>query len=104
MSNPNRSQWFNIADFPDPARFTIGNSGRNILRGPGISNQDLALQKDFHFSERMYLEFRAEYFNVFNVTNLSNPNANVDLPAVGGKIVSTSTPTRIGQVALKLYF
>jgi hypothetical protein len=41
---------------------------------------------------------------LFNVTNLSNPNTSVDLPAVGGKIFSTSTAARIGQVALKLYF
>jgi outer membrane receptor protein involved in Fe transport len=104
VANQNRSQWFNIADFPVPAPFTIGNAGRNILRGPGISNQDLSLHKDFHFTERSYLEFRAEYFNAFNVTNLSNPNTSVDLPAVGGKIFSTSTPARIGQLGLKLYF
>ncbi|MCC6587364.1 MAG: TonB-dependent receptor [Bryobacterales bacterium] len=104
VDNPNRDRWFNIADFPVPARYTIGNAGRNILRGPGISNQDLALMKDFRFTERMYLQFRAEYFNAFNVTNLSNPNSSVDLPAVGGKIFGTSTPARIGQFGLKFYF
>jgi hypothetical protein len=104
VANQSRSQWFNIADFPVPVPFTIGNAGRNILRGPGISNQDLSLHKDFHFTERVYLEFRAEYFNSFNVTNLSNPNTSVDLPAVGGKIFGTSTSARIGQLGLKLYF
>jgi hypothetical protein len=104
VANPDRNQWFNINDFPVPARFTIGNAGRNILRGPGLSNQDLALLKDFRFTEEVYLQFRLEYFNSFNVTNLSNPNTSVDLPAVGGRIFSTSTAARIGQVALKLYF
>ncbi len=104
VANQTRDQWFNIADFPVPAMYTIGNAGRNILRGPGLSNQDLSVHKDFHFNERIFLQFRAEYFNVFNVTNLSNPNPNVDLPAVGGKIFSTSQPARIGQFALKLYF
>jgi outer membrane receptor protein involved in Fe transport len=104
VSNQNRDHWFNINDFPVPALYTIGNAGRNILRGPGLSNQDLSLLKNFHFTERIYLQFRAEYFNVFNVTNLSNPNTSVDLPAVGGKIFSTSTAARIGQFALKLYF
>ena len=104
VSNPSRDRWFNIADFPVPAQFTIGNAGRNILRGPGISNQDLSLLKDFHITERIYLQFRLEYFNVANITNLSNPNTSVDLPAVGGRIFSTSTPARIGQVALKFYF
>lgn len=104
VSNQNRNLWFNINDFPVPARFTIGNAGRNILRGPGLSNQDLSLLKNFHFNERMYLQFRVEYFNAFNVTNLSNPNTSVDLPAVGGKIFGTSTPARIGQFGLKLYY
>ncbi len=104
VSNQDRNGWFNINDFPVPARFTIGNGGRNILRGPGLANQDISLLKDFHFTERMYLQFRAEYFNAFNLTNLSNPNTSVDLPAVGGKIFSTSTLARIGQFGLKLYF
>ena len=104
VANPNRNGWFNIADFPIPVQYTIGNAGRNILRGPGISTQDLSLLKDFHFTERKYLQLRWEYFNALNITNLSNPNSNVDLPAVGGKIFSTSTAARIGQVALKLYF
>ncbi len=114
VANPNRNQWFNVADFAIPAQYTIGNAGRNILRGPGLANQDLSLHKDFHFTERTYLQFRAEYFNAFNVTNLANPNgfptltsdsgANIDLPAVAGKIFRTSTPARIGQLALKLYF
>jgi hypothetical protein len=104
VSNQTRNDWFNIADFAIPAEFTIGNGGRNILRGPGLSNEDLSLHKNFRFTERIYLQFRLEYFNAFNVTNLSNPNPNVDLPAVGGKIFSTAQPARIGQVALKLYF
>jgi hypothetical protein len=52
----------------------------------------------------MYLQFRAEYFNSFNATNLSNANTPVDMPAVGGKIFSTSTSARIGQFALKMHF
>src|SRR5215467_14245200 len=104
VSSQNRDHWFNINDFPVPALYTIGNAGRNILRGPGIVGNDFSLLKNFHFTERIYLQFRAEYFNLANVTNLSNPTTSVDLPAVGGKIFSTSTAARIGQFALKLYF
>jgi len=110
VDNRNRDHWFNINDFPVPAPFTIGNAGRNILRGPGLSNQDLSLLKNFHVTERVYFQFRAEYFNAFNVTNLQLTNSatpsstQVDLPAVVGKIFSTATPARIGQFALKLYF
>ncbi|HZT28327.1 MAG TPA: TonB-dependent receptor [Bryobacteraceae bacterium] len=103
LANPTRDLWFNTKDFPIPADYTIGNAGRNILRGPGISNQDLSVHKNFYFNERIYLQFRAEYFNTFNITNLSNPSSAVDV-ASGGKIFSTSTAARIGQFALKLYF
>ena len=47
VPNQTRNQWFNIADFAIPQQFTIGNGGRNILRGPGLSNQDLSLHKNF---------------------------------------------------------
>jgi hypothetical protein len=104
ISDRNRDHWFNINDFVVPPQYTIGNAGRNILRGPWLFNQDFSMLKNFHFTERVYLQFRAEYFNLFNVTNLSNPNTNIDLPAVGGKIFGTSTAARIGQFALKLYF
>ena len=98
-----REQCFNIADFRVPDRFTIGNAGRNILRGPGIANVDLSIFKNFTFTERMYLQFRAEAFNAFNHTQFGNPNANIELPTQGGRIFSARDP-RIGQLALKLYF
>jgi hypothetical protein len=104
VTERNRDHWFNINDFTVPAQYTMGNAGRNILRGPRIFNQDFSMLKNYHFTEQIYLQFRAEYFNLFNVTNLSNPNTSVDLPAVGGKIFGTSTAARIGQFALKLYF
>ena len=96
-------QCFNIADFRVPAAFTIGNAGRNILRGPGINNWDLAILKNFNFTERVYLQFRAEAFNAFNHTQFNNPNANIELPTQGGRIFSAKDP-RIGQFGLKLYF
>ncbi len=94
---------FNIADFKVPAPFTIGNAGRNILRGPGIANLDFSIFKNFNFTERIYLQFRAEAFNALNHANLNNPNTNIELPASGGRIFSAKDP-RIGQFGLKLYF
>ncbi len=98
-----REQCFNIADFRVPAPFTIGNAGRNILRGPGIANVDLSIFKNFKLSERMSLQFRAEAFNAFNHTQFNNPNSNIELLTQGGRIFSAKDP-RIGQFALKLYF
>lgn len=96
-------RWFNIADFRVPAPFTIGNAGRNILRGPGIANVDASIFKNFNFTERIYLQFRAEAFNLFNHTQFNNPNANIELPTQGGRIFSARDP-RIGQLGLKIYF
>jgi hypothetical protein len=90
-------------DFVVPQPFTIGNAGRNIVRGPGINNWDLSMFKNFQFTESMSLQFRAEFFNAFNNTQFLNPNANIELPAVRGRIFGARDP-RIGQFALKLYF
>jgi hypothetical protein len=97
-----RERCFNVADFRVPQPFTIGNSGRNILRGPGINNWDLSIFKRFHMTERLYWEFRAEWFNAFNNTQFNNPANNIEL-ATGGQIFSAKDP-RIGQFGLKLYF
>jgi hypothetical protein len=94
---------FNIADFRVPARYTIGNAGRNILRGPGMVNLDFSLFKNFNFTERIYLQFRAEAFNALNHTQFNNPNTNIELPNSGGRIFSAKD-ARIGQFGLKLYF
>jgi hypothetical protein len=67
----------------DPAAFRavtetrFGNTGRNILRGPGVTHVDLGLFRSFKFSERVQLQFRAEAFNLSNTPHFSNPAANV---------------------------
>src|SRR5581483_7454527 len=57
-------QWFNTAAFAPAAQFTIGNSPRNPVRGPGLQEADLMLAKTFSLTDRIHLEFRAEAFNV----------------------------------------
>jgi hypothetical protein len=80
------SQWLNIAAFAVPARGTWGNVGRNTLRGPGLFQVDLALQKRFRFAGSRHLEFRWEAFNAFNRLNLANPGTNISSPASFGRI------------------
>ena len=53
---------------------TFGNAGRNILRGPGTFNVDFSAHKVFTIRERLRLQYRAEFFNVFNHTLLNNPD------------------------------
>ncbi|HUY13798.1 MAG TPA: TonB-dependent receptor [Terriglobia bacterium] len=69
----NRFHWDNPAAFVVSPPYTYGNSGRDILRGPGYTNLDFSLMKDFKFTESKYLEFRADAFNIFNNVNFSNP-------------------------------
>jgi Carboxypeptidase regulatory-like domain/TonB dependent receptor len=59
-------EWFNTACFVQPLAGSFGDSGRNIIRGPGINNWDLGLGKDFRFTERVAFQFRVETFNTFN--------------------------------------
>ncbi|HWP85591.1 MAG TPA: TonB-dependent receptor [Terriglobia bacterium] len=94
-----------------PAGF-LGNLGRNTLQGPDVLKLDLAVLKDFRFSENHRLEFRWEIFNLFDRANFDVPNFNVFLsgsPTAGGngsagKITSTRTSARQMQLALKYIF
>jgi hypothetical protein len=62
------TEWFNTACFTQPLAGTFGDAGRNILRGPGINNWDIAFAKTFNFTERVGLQIRVETFNSFNHT------------------------------------
>lgn len=93
-------QYFNRAAFGANAIGAYGNAGRNILRGPGRKNTDMALAKDFPIGEKLKAQFRAESFNAFNNVNLGAPGGNLSTPAYG-RIVSAEDG-RIYQLALKL--
>jgi hypothetical protein len=92
----NSSQWLNQAAFTRPADGQIGNLGRNALRLPHINNVDVNLAKDFNFTERIKLTFRAEVFNLFNHPEPwgINTGFNGDNPGSG---ISTTSNT-FGQI------
>jgi hypothetical protein len=96
------SQYFNVAAFALNAPGTFGSAGKNILRGPRMFNTDLSLLKNFKLAERASLQFRSEFFNVFNNVNFSGPQASLS-SAAKGTITSAGDP-RILQFALKLMF
>jgi hypothetical protein len=66
-------RWFNTAAFTVPRQGTFGNSGLNIIRGPGFQNWDAALFKSIRISERIASDLRFEVFNFPNLPLLSNP-------------------------------
>src|SRR5579884_2269991 len=98
-----RLEWFNTAAFALPAPYTFGNEGRNNLTGPPLKNLDFIAYKDFLFTERLRLQFRSEFFNIFNHANFGLPNNYVQ-SASFGVITGTATAPREIQFALKLNF
>jgi hypothetical protein len=101
--------WYNPQCFTLEAPGTLGNLGRNIVRGPRFFNTDLALLKDTRIKESLNVQFRAEFFNIFNHTNLGLPLNTLFLgggarnPAAG-QITTFAGPPRQIQFALKLLF
>jgi hypothetical protein len=111
LSNPTINKWFDPTAFVSPGSYNYGDSGRNILFGPGTKEFDLSLFKEFPFNESKsrHLQFRAEAFNVFNTPQFNNPNASIGNAAVA-TITSAGSPllfqrtSREIQLALKLYW
>ena len=102
LSNRTPERWFDTSAFMPPPRGHFGNAGRNIVDGPGYESVDLSLIKNFEFSERTKLQFRAETFNVLNHTNFGLPDNFLGSPTFG-QVLSAENPRRI-QLGLKLLF
>lgn len=120
-------QYFNPLAFTVPQPGTYGNIGRNTLTGPGLSELDMSLKKNFAVTGKLNAQFRAEFFNILNHTNFGTPNTVVYTAGVtpappptfppppptatppppsptAGAISSTSTTSRQIQFGLKLLF
>jgi hypothetical protein len=95
--------WFDTSAFPTPAQYTFGNSGRNILTGPGFHNVDLGLSRTIPLIERTSLEIRAEAFNIFNTPQFGLPNATLG-QSTTAVISSVTNPQRQLQLAAKIHF
>jgi len=93
--------------FFDPSPFSpevlgqIGNTNRRFFHGPGFNQWDFALHKNTPITERVLLEFRAEFFNAFNHAQFADVDG-----AIEGNMgqVGRALDGRIGQMALKLSF
>ena len=97
------AQFFNTAAFAKlPAGVPYGNAGRNTLLGPNAVTWNAAAMKDFRITESKMLQFRTDFFNLFNEVNLSNPNTTLNNGNFG-KITGAASP-RMLQFGLKLRF
>jgi len=82
---------FNQAAFAAPSTGQQGDFGRNVLRGFGAWQADLALQRQFRLTENVGLRFRSEFFNIFNHPNFGNPNNDLTSPLFGHSTQTLAT-------------
>ena len=119
IGNPNLAagdrtlaRWFNTEAFLAPERMTpgrFGNSGRNILIGPGFSQWDVSAIKNFKLTEKARLQFRAESFNFLNHPSFTGIDTVVRFDSAGRPAqtygaVTGAGPSRVLEFGMKLYF
>jgi hypothetical protein len=97
------NNWFLPSAFSTPAPYTYGNASRNSLVGPGRTNLDWSLFKNFPVREQMMFQFRFEAFNVFNHPQFGYPNQTVGNSQVG-QITSIVGNARNLQASLRFQF
>jgi hypothetical protein len=97
------ARWFNTDAFAFPGNGVLGNAPRNVGDGPGLVKWDMSLSKNVNFSDNRYVQIRAEFYNLFNRTNLGLPNGSRGSGAFGS-INSTATPAREIQLGLRVVF
>jgi hypothetical protein len=104
IENPRKTggQYFNPSAFASSAVGLEGNARRRFFHGPGINNFDFALVKDTRITERFDLQFRGEFFNLFNHAQFLTPSGILGSGSFGQ--VPGTLPGRIGQLSLKLNF
>ena len=102
--------YFNTTVFARPAQRTIGNAPKDVFRGPGINNWDLALMKSFLIREKGVIQIRWEAYNAFNHTQWSGVDTTATFNPQGqqvnslfGKVTSARDP-RIMQLAARVSF
>jgi Carboxypeptidase regulatory-like domain/TonB dependent receptor len=102
------AQWFNTSAFQrltqDPASPVqqFGNEGRNVVQGPAYQQWDFSAMKNVRLAESKELQFRAEFFNLFNHPSFRLPDSDISSPTFGQ--VQEALPPRLVQLALKFMF
>ena len=96
------SEYFNPAAFTNAADGTYGNTSRNFLTGPSRVDLDFSLFKEFPLYEHGKLQFRSEFFNLFNHPNFGTPDGGVGDGSFGQ--LTSAADGRIVQFALKYIF
>ncbi len=117
LPNGGPDGWFNAAAFTQPTQVVntkgtpltrFGNAARRVARGPGTTNLDFSVFRNFAIRERLNLQFRAEAFNLSNTPAFFLPSAASPALTIGnptfGKLTASSATGRQLQLGLKLLF
>jgi len=106
LNTPN--SWFNTCAFANPQNPLLGTAGRNILIGPGLNSLDFSLLKDIPFGqEGRQLQFRAEFFNLFNIPHFDIPGRTFGASSLGEVLSANeygNKPPRQVQLGMKFLF
>ena len=84
-------QWYNLSAFANPKAGSFGSCGQDVLRGPGLINTDIGIERKFVFSEKWTLAFRAEAFNAANTPHHANPGATSSTGTTSANNISSSS-------------
>lgn len=108
LSNPTLAAWFNASCFAQPPAGELGNANRTPISGPDFVNTDFSAMKHFEIRERMHLDFRAEFFNLFNHPQFGAPGGNgvgsdFNSPTFASVNYTVNNP-RVIQFGMKLVF
>jgi hypothetical protein len=112
VSNQGPNEWFNTAAFVNAApanQFAFGNERRNSLRGPRLTVFNFSMAKNFSFGERVHLELRSDWVNVFNHPSLGTPGitlggANFGEINAGTQGNGVAVAPRSGQLSARVTF
>ncbi len=100
--HPTYQEWFNPAAFSVPVR-SFGDVGRDSMRSSHVITTDFSVLKNFAFTEKIFVQFRAEAFNIMNIQNYGVPDSNIS-DTTAGVISSLAAKPRELQFALRLSF
>jgi hypothetical protein len=96
------SQFFDTSCFVRAPDGTFGNSGRNVILGPGYKSVDFSIFKNFQVTEGLRIQFRTEFFNAFNFSNYNGPNGTVTSGTFG--VITDEKDAREIQFGLRITF
>ena len=104
--DPAKDRYLNIGAFSQPAPYTFGNAPPRMphVRTPFYLNEDFSVFKNTYLSESLHLQFRAEFYDIFNRVVFSGPSASINNPTTFGVIGGQANTPRIIQLAMKLIF